>query len=420
MRKHLLGLVLSAVPALALANGYNVPNTNARDLGMADSARAAQFSAAATYANPAALAGLEGLNLSIGISLLDLRTDWSADDAAAVASGLPSGGSNSMDFHPVTPPALFVSYGGKLGDRGWGVGAGWNVVAGGNVFWPANWQGRSRIIQVDRKVHAFYLTGGFELIKQVKIGGGLVYYRTTEDLIQSIRYGTTAEGNAELVASGGALSFDASALITPVDGFPLTIGVDYKHQGVQTLEGNVHFFDVPPAFATNQLTQDQAVTHRLTIPNYLNVALAFKATPTLLLTTGFTWDRYEVYQEDRFEGSRGASVVVPRNYSNGYTFRAGAEYEWTPRLTVRGGILRDVSGLDTNAYSPTLPDSNAWALGLGGSWLFTPDLGLDLAIWGAKLDEVSATNTGPSPQAMAGTYNSHVLIYSLAVTWHPL
>jgi len=66
MRKYLLAPAL-LLPGLALANGYNAPNTNTRDLGLADSARAAQFSAAAAYANPAALAGLEGLNLSLAI-----------------------------------------------------------------------------------------------------------------------------------------------------------------------------------------------------------------------------------------------------------------------------------------------------------------------------------------------------------------
>jgi len=80
-------------------------------------------------------------------------------------------------------------------------------------------------------------------------------------------------------------------------------------------------------------------------------------------------------------------------------------------------VLRDVSGLDTDTYSPTLPDSNAWAGALGATWAFTPDLALDAAVWYVHLDEVTATNTGPFPQAFPGRYNPQAFIYSLAVTW---
>ena len=40
------------------------------------------------------------------------------------------------------------------------------------------------------------------------------------------------------------LSYDISAEITPVEGLPLNIAVDYKHQAIQTLSGTAHF-EVP-------------------------------------------------------------------------------------------------------------------------------------------------------------------------------
>jgi long-chain fatty acid transport protein len=420
MRKYLLAPAL-LLPGLALANGYNAPNTNTRDLGLADSARAAQFSAAAAYANPAALAGLEGLNLSLAISLFDIRNEWHGPGGAEAANAGVSGEmSASMKFHPVLPPAFFVAYGGKVGEHGWGIGAGWNIVGGGNIFWPDDWAGRFRIVQVDRKIHGFYLTGGLEIMKGVKLGGGLVYYRTSEALLQGVNFITSegqAEGQAELVASGGALSYDISALVTPIEGFPLTLGLDYKHQGVQKLTGNAHFSNVPAAFATSPALQDQAVTHVLTVPNVLNLGAAYRVVPRLLVTAGFTFDRYVVYPRDVFAGDLGASVIVNRNYRNGVTYRLGGEFTATPKLTVRAGVLRDVSGLDTDNYSPTLPDSNAWAGALGATWAFTPDLALDAAVWYVHLDEVTATNTGPFPQAFPGRYNPQAFIYSLAVTW---
>ena len=63
----------------------------------------------------------------------------------------------------------------------------------------------------------------------------------------------------------------------------------------------------------------------------------------LLLTAGFTWERFHVYQEDAFVGDRGVSVVVPRNYRNGYTFRLGGEVQALNVLKLRAGALRDIS-----------------------------------------------------------------------------
>ncbi len=416
---------LLLVPGLALANGYNVPNVNPRDLAMADSARASQSTAAAVYANPAALADVQGLNLSLGLSLLDLRTTWNAPDGftpARLPNGQPGRLTDSLDFKPVPPPALFVSYGGKFGERGWGAGVGMNIPQGGNVFWPGDWAGRFRIITVDRKVYGFYGTAGVDIVKGLKLGGGLVYYYTTETLNQdaaNLGLPDIANPNAELKTSGGALAWDIAALITPVESLPLSFSVDYKHQGVQTLKGDAKFTNVTPGIlALDPRLVNQSATHVLTIPNVLNVNAAYRVLPPLLVTAGFTFDRYVVYPEDVFVGSKGVTVSVPRHYSNGNTYRLGAEYDLSERYAVRAGVLRDISGLKRETYSPTLPDANAWAGGLGGSVHVTRDLAIDLAFFYAKLDEVSSTATtdvasGPFP----GRYDSKVFIYSAAVVW---
>ena len=73
--KTLVAVALLA-PAVALANGYSLPNVNARDLGAAGALVAAQRDAAATWQNPAALSKLDGLDLSFSASLLVNSTTW--------------------------------------------------------------------------------------------------------------------------------------------------------------------------------------------------------------------------------------------------------------------------------------------------------------------------------------------------------
>jgi long-chain fatty acid transport protein len=404
MKKTILALlVASLLPAVAHANGYSVPNVNPRDLALAGSAVAAQGDAAATFANPAALSKLEpGLHLSLGASMLDLYSEWKGTD----------GGSADMSFDPQPPPALYAAWAGKLFGRGYGVGAGMTIPAGGAVNWPDDWEGRFHIVSVDRKVYAGYLTAGFEVLPWLRLGGGAVYYHTTELLSQKMdALGT--EVDAEIATAGGALSYDLSAEIA-VPKLPVTIAVDYKHKAHQQLEGEAHFTNVPAALEPN--LPDQDATHMLVFPNTLNVGVAVKATERLLVTAGYTYDRYQVYAEDRFTGDLGTEVVVDRRYDDGQTFRLGAEFQATKRLQVRAGVLRDLSGLREDTFSPSLPDGSTWAGSVGASFALRPNLALHGALFVAPFDEVE---TDPTADNFQGSYETRATIFALGVTWSP-
>jgi long-chain fatty acid transport protein len=404
MRK-LIPIAALVVPAAAFAGGYAVPNTNARDLSMCGSVVGGQRDAAAVYVNPAALSGLDGLSVVVNGTMIDFRSSWSAFDG--------NSGSES-NFKPVYPPSAFASYSAKLPNgMGWGAGLGFNIPFGGNVYWRGDWPGRFSIITVDRRTYAFYATGGIQVLPQIKVGGGLIYYRTTEDLVQGFNF-VTQEGGAELGAAGGKVSFDVSTEITPIIGVPLTIGIDYKHKGDQTLSGHAHFDNAPPQFAANTL--DQAVTHDLSIPNLLNVGIAYRVLPNLLLSGAWTLDRFIVYKQDLFVGDLGTTVRVNRDYKNGYTFRIGAELEDViPNLAMRAGVLRDISPTRQEALNASIPDSNVWAIGLGLGYEFKPGLTINATYFHAFYDETSTIG----PDQFPGIYDTRANIYTIGLTYRP-
>ncbi|HEX9307771.1 MAG TPA: outer membrane protein transport protein, partial [Anaeromyxobacter sp.] len=174
-------------------------------------------------------------------------------------------------------------------------------------------------------------------------------------------------------------------------------------------------FVVPDALLTATTPPvDQNVTHDLTYPNVLNVGVAYRPPVKGLQLTGvYTYTRYSVYESDTFVGDKGTVINVPRNYGDGHTIRIGAEYDLNPRLTLRAGLLRDLSGLRTDTYSPTLPDSSAWAGAVGAAWKISPDVSVAGAFFYALLDEVKTTGTTVLP----GVYDTRVYIVSAGVTW---
>jgi long-chain fatty acid transport protein len=409
-------LVVAALllPALALASGYATPDMNPRDLGMADSLVAAQRDAAATMKNPAALAKIEGFNLSAALAGLNSDNSWTAPNHFAT---------NSTLFRPTPPYAVFAGYGSTFKEHRWGVGVGSTIPFGGNQYWPTDWgnlpgepaAGAYRILTVDRRIYGVYLTGGVEVFPWLRIGGGPIWYRTTEYLKQKASYApiSTTPGNAEIGAAGDMFTYDVSAEVD-IPKLPLTFGIDYKHQAVMTLKGRAHFTNVPTVLLPTLADQD--ATHPLTLPNQLNVGLAYRPLKSWLFTFTYTLDRWSVYTADVFTGSIGSPplvITVPRNYRDANLFRFGTEWQVSPKLELRFGFHHDSSGYRSTTLSPTLPDAPNWVVAGGASWAFTPTLSVSGAYYHAFYDTVTASG----PDAFPGSYTPRADILSVGVTW---
>ena len=325
-----IAIALLAVPVAALANGDNVPHITPRDLSMAEATVAAQVGSPAAYVNPAALARIQGFDVSLAGSALYLSDTWNT------TTGLSPSPYTSENTVP--PPAVYAAFGGKLGDHGVGVGLGFQTPYGGKVDWPPGWTGRFVVETVDRRVYALYLSAGADVTRWLRLGAGLVYYRTTEKLSQALAI-PGGEGTVQVATSGDSVTGGLAAEIGPFEGVPVTLGANYRFKSSQNLAGDAHF-GIPPALQT--AFPDQKVTHEFTIPSKLDTGLAWRVSPSVLLVAGYTLDGYDVYVSDTFVGTvvdptigQPLQVTVPRHYANGYTLRPGGEWQATetPRTT---------------------------------------------------------------------------------------
>ncbi|HVP68663.1 MAG TPA: outer membrane protein transport protein [Anaeromyxobacteraceae bacterium] len=446
MRKLAIALLL--VPALASAGGYSVPTVVPRDLAMGDALVAAQDSAAATYKNPASLSRLSGLDINLALPILGNGATWNPTGAYAAANFQPV----STDFKAAFPLAAFISWSGKIADHGYGIGLGFNVPGGGNVYWPDPWAGGYAIETVNRRIYGTYLTVGFELNPQFRIGGGVVYYYGTEQLSQyallpgppntacpqlptlnpplSAYYPQC--GLASIADHGGKVSWDASVDIQPIPSYPLKLGIDFKDQANLSLTGTANLAFPPPL---QPLYPNQSTTHVLPFPFVLNAGLSWNPIPELELDAAFEWEGYSAYKADTFTGSTidpstGKTFVVnvPRNYSDAYVYRFGVGWRVIPSLELRGGVLRDVTGVNAAVYNPSLPDANVWggSVGLGYDFKgsksdFLKGLSISAAFFYAWFDSLTSTAAVPAVgqpvQGFPGTYNNYAWIASLGIQW---
>jgi len=267
---------------------------------------------------------------------------------------------------------------------------------------------------VNRRIYATYFTLGLEPLPWLRVGGGFIWYRGTEELSQRL---ITSQSTGTLGVAGNGYSYDVSAEVQPIE--PLRIAIDYKHKATLGLTGHAHFDGSPPSELA-PLSYDQTVSHQLTVPNTLGMGLSYQVLPALLATGSFTWDRFIVYDQDLFVGGAGAVIQVPRNYHNGYTYRLGAEYSGFDKLKLRAGGLRDIAPTPAEWLSPTIPDANVWGVSVGGSYEFLKGFSVDLAYFHAFYDQIT---TPPGANGLynvfPGTYDTRANIFSIGVTWVP-
>lgn len=398
-------VVLAAllVPGLALASGFEVINTNPRDLSLSGSGVAMQRDAAATFQNPASLSRLEGFNLSVAGSMLSLKTKWTAPSGGT--SGLS--GDATTKFAPTPPVAAYVAYGTKLAGRGFGVGFGMGTPGGGQMHWEDDWQGRGRIITVERRMLGFYLNAGYELAPWLRLGAGAIYYEGIQYLKQGIEPFGDAFG--ELSTDGGGFSFQLAADLQPTE--ELRFGIDFKNKATMSMEGDGHF-QVPPSLA-GPATQDQDVKQDLPFPMQIAVGASYRVTPPVTITLQYNYAGFNVYEEDLFVGSKGLELVVPRDYGDGHVIRAGVEWRVNPTWELRFGAMRDFSGLKEETLSPTLPDSNTTGVSTGLTWYLAPRWSLNWAFFFGDRDEQTATGDTAFP----GSYKTNVWITALGFTY---
>lgn len=411
--RNLIALIAVLLPGVALAGGYAVPNTNPRDNSMGGANVANEVGPEAAGNNMAALAGREGFAVSASGALIYLRSTWTD------TSGLYGGATASTLPKAAFPPNLNLSYGGKLGNgMGWGVGLALQAPGGGLVHWPRNWAGETRVLEVNRQIVSLDVGGAFQPIEQLKIGVSGVYYTASEDLFQALDFVGT-KGYARVSASGSGLGYAVSAEFTPSKDLPLRFGVAYRHQALIKLEGDAHFEGIPAAFVTakeNAPLIDQSVKHDLMFPNVLNLGVSYDPIKNLTINAGFTFWRWIVYKNDAFIGSKGTTILVNNNYTNGQSYRLGAEYgglEAIPALKLRVGLVRDISPLPTSTISPSLPDSSRSVFELGAGFDLTSSLQVNASWEHAFFDEATVTGT----EAFPGTYNTVADIFMIGLQW---
>jgi long-chain fatty acid transport protein len=273
----------------------------------------------------------------------------------------------------------------------------------------------------------------YQLNNWLSIGAGVQIERARADFSSGLPVNNAgnpalALGNQfNIYGYGWGFGFTASVTLTPPP--TTTIGLGYRSAINQKINGTL---TLPPGglFTTGGGSTPGSVNATLNLPDIVSLGIRQRVNPqlTLLGTVEWTnWSRIGTTAINQPSGAPativGNAVTLPFQYKDGWFFSAGAEYQWSEKLAVRGGVGYEISPITDQVRTPLLPDNDRLWLSVGGTYRLTPKMSFDLAyshifVKSTHIDITSTANPWFNGiDAYAGDVSSHVDIISVAMKY---
>ena len=419
MRKLFSLSLLTLASASMFAGGYRVSIQGQKQLAMGHTGVAVVNSAEVAFFNPAGMSFLDKkFNLSVGGSALIAKTRFQNAKFNQTAATDNVG----------TPFSLYATY--KIND--W-VSAGLAVYTpyGSAVAWDQDWAGAYLVNNIDLASIFIQPTVSFKIEDKLSIGGGPIFVQgsvnfnrnlTTNPLFQENGSGTDVTIDAKGISAMGyniGMMFKVSEQIT--------LGMDYRSEIIMEARGGDATFSDVPAFADASPTLQPNTTFDadLPLPAEITAGISYKPSDKWLFAFDFNHTKWSVYEslDVKFANNPVASIN-PRKYKDASSYRFGAQYKATEKITLRGGYYIDESPVQDGYFAPETPRNDSTGYTGGLTYQINSKFGIDLSFLYLHFDEIDnsydhATDptTGVAAPSFGGTYKSAVFAPGIGVTY---
>jgi long-chain fatty acid transport protein len=436
LKRFVLGATaLAGAPGAALASGFAVEHQNAEAQGAAYAGAQAKAGDAGFAAyNPAAFAGIDGLELSANVTTLFGKTSYE-NASATLLGAFPAGGlaeDNGVLPVAVVPASAFAF---PVSDR---LTLGLTVTSPFGLRSEYDVASAARYYAQDAELLTIAAapTAAFEVTDRIAVGASLRIQYADLTVSQVVDAGGVAFLNsipgfapassdlfAEFKADDLAIGFLAGAQIEPVDG--LRIGLSYASKIEHDFDGEATF-DIagsPAAPILNGavgLFANTGFTSTLRLPASYSLGASAEVSErmTLLATVALTkWSVFDQFVLD-FANPAQPPEIITAEWDDSWTFAIGGEYQASDATAFRLGFSYDETPVTDEFAAPRIPDTDRRWLNAGLSHAFTDRLTIDLAAGlnvAPKTREVRLDGTAPG-DALRGALSADVNVNTYTVS----
>ena len=416
MRKLFSLSLLTLASASMFAGGYRVGIQGQKQLAMGHTGVAVVNSAEVAFFNPAGMSFLDKkFNLSVGGSALIAKTRFQNTLLNQQAA------TDNMG----TPFSIYATY--RIAD--W-VSAGLAVYTpyGSSVEWDKDWVGAHLVNNIDLKAIFIQPTISFKIEDKFSIGGGPIFVQGSVNFNRNITPNPLLGGtDVTLDAKGiSATGYNVGMMFKLTD--EITLGADYRSEIIMEARGGSAKYDRNAIADLNPAFTDGTFSADLPLPAEMTAGISYKPNNKWLFAFDYNYTKWSAYEAlDITIYNENPTPVVsknPRNYSDVSSFRIGAQYQATKKITVRGGYYIDESPVEQGYFAPETPRNDSTGYTGGLTYQLNDRFGVDFSFLYLHFDEVDnsydyyddpLTTTGNS--SFGGTYKSVVFSPGIGITY---
>jgi long-chain fatty acid transport protein len=316
--------------------------------------------------NPAATAQFSGLNTESSYTLVLPSADvhvTSTTPGVGIVYGLSGNNSGDIGIDAVTS----ASYGAYQVSKDLWLGIAINSPFG-LASKPENTSYLGSALGVTAKLLTVNAnpTIAYRVAPGITVGVGAQIEWARGKLQFALPTGTDEVG--QFRGDGWAFGATAGILIQPSES--TSIGFGYRSQLSQDFEGHLN---------SGSIAGGSPASSTFDLPEIVTLSLRQVVTPTARLLGTVEWKNWSRFQEVAIHNGDGLPLNVPTNWSDGWFFSVGGEYDYTPFLTLRSGVAYEISPID----DPTkrilqIPDNDRVWLSIGASYKFSAATTIDV------------------------------------------
>ncbi len=369
---------------IVYAAGFGLVEQSAT-MGNAFAGGAATAEDASTlYFNPAGMTYLPDNQLVIGAHAArpSANFDNHGSHRSALTGGLPTPGGDGGDggSWAFIPNIYFA----KAVTPDIHLGIAISPLFGLKTEYDKNWVGRYQAIKSDLKTISINPSIAFKASDQISLGFGVSAMRAEADLTNAVDFGTLLknpqkrDGLATIKGDDWGFGWNAGAIWQASES--TRIGLSYRSQIHEKLDGTVSFSNVPAPLAPNPTFAKGGVTAKLVTPDSLNLSIFHQLNDQWDISGDIVWTEWSTFKDLTVVRDNGKNVAsVPQNWKNAIRVAAGATYQYSEVVKLRAGIAYDESPVPDEFRTPRIPDSDRIWLSLGSSYKLSPTSSINLA-----------------------------------------
>jgi len=433
----ILFIMLFAWLQTAQAGGFQIGEMATRATGMGSAFTAVADDASAAWYNPAGVAFTDGAQIMVGgAGIIVPGVDYTpnASTGSLAALGFPAPAATSSKSKTLFVPHAYFTY----WDENSRLGASLSINSpfGLETDWPATSSLAASNTFAQIQMAMINPSVIFKLSDNIAVSGGVEYaYLNKVRLNNSIQLleGKNNDGwggTASIMFKTDALSVGVtyhSQVKIDING-----GVIQGGPGVANLAGLLAGTPLAPLIPALPGLVGASTTGStsITLPDQINVGVAWNATPDLLLSLDVDWVNWKTFNEIRiiYAPSTLTTVLtsgsgvktIPENWKSTVAIRVGAEWKYNPQMRARFGYVYDPTPIKDVDFNPGIPGNDRHIFSVGYGYDFNANTTVDLAYAFVYFQKRHQTlSTGSTNIVRNGTYkaNVHILTASLAYSF---